>query len=133
MLTARLAMTTLANPATVADRYRTYFNKKLLYVQTDELRLDQFGLHEELPAKEGSTTMRFFKPALAGRALSAFNLVIFSGVFIVQWGIGLLVDAFAVLGLARVASFQASFGVYLCCSIAAYVYFLRTKVDNSES
>ena len=74
-----------------------------------------------------------FKPALAGRALSAFNLVIFSGVFIVQWGIGLLVDAFAVLGLARVASFQASFGVYLCCSIAAYVYFLRTKVDNSES
>ena len=74
-----------------------------------------------------------FKPALAGRALSAFNLVIFSGVFFVQWGIGLLVDAFAVLGLARVASFQASFGVYLCCSIAAYVYFLRTKVDNSES
>ena len=74
-----------------------------------------------------------FKPALAGRALSAFNLVIFSGVFIVQWGIGLLVDAFAVLGLARVASFLASFGVYLCCSIAAYAYFLRTKVDNSES
>lgn len=73
-----------------------------------------------------------FKPALVGRALSAFNLVIFSGVFIVQWGIGLLVDAFAALGLARVASFQASFGVYLCCSIAAYAYFLRTKVDNSN-
>jgi len=73
-----------------------------------------------------------FKPALVGRALSAFNLVIFSGVFIVQWGIGLLVDAFAALGLARVASFQASFGVYLCCSIAAYAYFLRTKVDNSD-
>jgi len=73
-----------------------------------------------------------FKPALAGRALSAFNLVIFSGVFTVQWGIGLLVDAFAALGLARVASFQASFGVYLCCSIAAYAYFLRTKVDNSK-
>jgi MFS family permease len=73
-----------------------------------------------------------FKPALAGRALSAFNLVIFSGVFTVQWGIGLLLDAFTALGLARVASFQASFGVYLCCSIAAYVYFLRTKVDNSK-
>jgi MFS family permease len=73
-----------------------------------------------------------FKPALAGRALSAFNLVIFSGVFTVQWGIGLLVDAFAALGLARIASFQASFGVYLCCSIAAYAYFLLTKVDNSR-
>ena len=73
-----------------------------------------------------------FKPALAGRALSAFNLVIFAGVFTVQWGIGLLVDAFAALGLARVASFQAAFSVYLCCGIAAYAYFLRTKVDNSN-
>ncbi len=72
-----------------------------------------------------------FKPALAGRALSAFNLIIFSGVFTVQWGIGLLVDAFAALGLAPVASFQAAFAVFLCCCMAAYVYFLRTKVDNS--
>ena len=71
-----------------------------------------------------------FKPALAGRALSAFNLVIFSGVFTVQWGIGLLVDAFAALGLAQIASFQAAFSVFLCCCIAAYVYFLRVKVDN---
>ena len=71
-----------------------------------------------------------FKPALAGRALSAFNLVIFSGVFTVQWGIGLLVDAFAALGLGQIASFQAAFSVFLCCCIAAYVYFLRVKVDN---
>ena len=71
-----------------------------------------------------------FKPALAGRALSAFNLVIFAGVFTVQWGIGLLVDAFGALGLAQVASFQAAFSVFLCCCIAAYVYFLRMKVDN---
>ena len=74
-----------------------------------------------------------FKPALAGRALSAFNLVIFTGVFTVQWGIGLLVDAFAALGLAQVASFQAAFSVFLCCCIAAYGYFLYSKVDNSAS
>ena len=73
-----------------------------------------------------------FKPALAGRALSAFNLVIFAGVFAVQWGIGLLVDAFAALGLAQIASFQAAFSVFLCCCIAAYAYFLRVKVDNSN-
>ena len=71
-----------------------------------------------------------FKPALAGRALSAFNLIIFAGVFTVQWGIGLLVDAFAALGLAQIASFQAAFSVFLCCCIAAYAYFLRVKVDN---
>ena len=74
-----------------------------------------------------------FKPALAGRALSAFNLVIFSGVFTVQWGIGLLVDAFAALGLGQIASFQAAFSVFLCCCIAAYGYFLYSKVDNSTS
>ena len=72
-----------------------------------------------------------FKPALAGRALSGFNLIIFSGVFTVQWGIGLLVDAFAAIGLAPLASFQAAFSVFLCCCIAAYGYFLYTKVDNS--
>ncbi len=71
-----------------------------------------------------------FKPALAGRALSAFNLVIFAGVFTVQWGIGLLLDAFAALGLAQITSFQAAFSVFLCCCIAAYAYFLRLKVDN---
>ena len=73
-----------------------------------------------------------FKPALAGRALSGFNLIIFSGVFTVQWGIGLLVDAFAALGLAQIASFQAAFGVFLCCAVAAYAYFLHVKVDNSR-
>ncbi|MDO9358749.1 MAG: MFS transporter, partial [Polaromonas sp.] len=31
-----------------------------------------------------------FPAALAGRALSAFNLLIFIGVFVLQWGIGLL-------------------------------------------
>ena len=37
-------------------------------------------------------------PQAAGRALSAYNLAIFAGVFVVQWGIGLLIDALAVFG-----------------------------------
>jgi MFS family permease len=72
-----------------------------------------------------------FKPSLVGRALSAFNLMIFSGVFVVQWGIGLLVDAFQAVGLSEIASFQASMSVFLCCSIASYAWFLRGKADNS--
>ncbi len=72
-----------------------------------------------------------FKPSLAGRALSAYNLMIFSGVFVVQWGIGLLIDVFAALGLAQVASFQAAMGVFLCCCIASYGYFLSVRADNS--
>jgi hypothetical protein len=74
-----------------------------------------------------------FKSELAGRALSGFNLIIFTGVFTVQWGIGLLVDAFAALGFARIASFQAAFSVFLCCCLAAHAYFMYAKVDNSRS
>jgi len=71
-----------------------------------------------------------FRASLAGRALSAYNLMIFAGVFVVQWSIGLLIDAFAILGLAQVASFQAAMAVFLCCCIASYGYFLSVKVDN---
>ena len=71
-----------------------------------------------------------FCASLAGRALSAYNLVIFGGVFVVQWSLGLLIDGFAAMGLGQVASFQAAMGVFLCCCIAAYGYFLSVKVDN---
>ena len=72
-----------------------------------------------------------FHASLAGRALSAYNLVIFAGVFVVQWSLGLLIDGFAGLGLAQVAGFQAAMAVFLCCCMAAYAYFLSVKADNS--
>lgn len=72
-----------------------------------------------------------FAPSLAGRALSGYNLVIFAGIFVVQWGIGLLVDAFKAAGLGEVASFQAAMGILLCCCVASYAYFVWVKADNS--
>ena len=67
-----------------------------------------------------------FDTRLAGRALSAYNLVIFSGIFVVQWGIGLLIDGFAgALGWSTVASFQGAMGVVLMCSVGAYAVFLQ--------
>ena len=71
-----------------------------------------------------------FRPALAGRALSAYNLGIFGGVFVVQWGLGLLIDLFASAGLSPSASFQSAMAVFLCCCIASYAYFVRVKADN---
>jgi len=73
-----------------------------------------------------------FPPALAGRALSAFNLVIFSGVFAVQWGFGLLVDGFLLLGVSTPQAFQAAMGLFLMCSIAAYAFFRLVRADNSS-
>ena len=68
-----------------------------------------------------------FRAELAGRALSAFNLVIFCGVFAVQWGVGLLIDGFQALGWAQVAAYQGAMGVYGLCCIASYAYFLVAK------
>jgi MFS family permease len=72
-----------------------------------------------------------FPPAIAGRALSAYNLVIFGGVFVIQWGIGLAIDAFEAAGLGQIASFRAAMGVFLACSVPAWVYFMLAK-DNSR-
>ena len=72
-----------------------------------------------------------FPSELAGRALSAFNLVIFAGVFVVQWGIGLLIDGFKVLGWAEIAAFQGAFGVFLTCCVASYVYFVWKRPDTA--
>ncbi len=72
-----------------------------------------------------------FRSSIAGRALAAYNLGIFAGVFVVQWGIGLLMDGFASSGLSQALSFQAAMAVYLCCCIASYAYFLSIKADNS--
>jgi hypothetical protein len=73
-----------------------------------------------------------FPPALAGRALSAYNLVCFLGIFSMQWGVGLLVDALKDQGWSEVASFQGAFAVFFFCSLAALVYYLRGKSDNLQ-
>jgi len=73
-----------------------------------------------------------FAPAVAGRALSAYNLAIFGGVFVVQWGIGLLIDGFLAMGLAEVASFRAAMAVFLACSVMSYGYFMLAKDNSSQ-
>lgn len=76
-----------------------------------------------------------FPPAQAGRALSAFNLVIFGGVFCVQWGIGLLIDAFAAGGLPPPQAYRAAFAVFWLCCAVAYGLFLmvpRFRADNGH-
>ncbi len=71
-----------------------------------------------------------FAPALAGRALSAYNLVIFAGVFVVQWGVGLAVDGFKLLGLSEIQAFQSAMSVFLLCCVLSYFYFLIAKSHN---
>lgn len=71
-----------------------------------------------------------FPAALAGRALSAYNLVIFVGVFVVQWGIGLVVDAFRAAGWSDAGAFRGAFGVFLATSVLSYGWFLWSRSHN---
>jgi MFS family permease len=74
-----------------------------------------------------------FPAALAGRALSAFNLVIFGGVFCLQWGIGLAIDALVGAGWGEAEAFRIAFGAFWIGCAAAYVAFVRAgrvRADN---
>ena len=73
-----------------------------------------------------------FPASLAGRALSAYNLVIFLGVFVVQWGIGLLIDGFKAVGLGEVPAFRAAFCVFLATTVLSYGYFLWSRSHNRQ-
>lgn len=75
-----------------------------------------------------------FPQALAGRALSAYNLVIFLGVFVVQWGVGLAVDGCVAAGLGTVAAYQSGMALFLACNGGAYAWFVwRGRSDNADS
>ena len=66
-----------------------------------------------------------FPKAEAGRALSAFNLLIFLGVFSCQWGMGLAIDALRGAGLGTVVSLSRRDSALLllaCCSPAVWFW-----------
>jgi MFS family permease len=71
-----------------------------------------------------------FPSALAGRALSAYNLVLFLGVFVVQWGMGLMIDGFKAVGYETQQAFQGAMAVFLSCCVMSYAYFLKHKSDR---
>lgn len=87
----------------------------------------------------GSSVVSLIQPAvglsfpahLAGRALSAYNLVVLSGIFWVQWGIGLAVDAGQAMGLTSIGSYQAAWAGLALCSCLSWLFFvLRPPHDQ---
>ena len=65
-----------------------------------------------------------FPKHLAGKSLTSFNLVIFSGTFIMQWGMGLIIDFSHSMGKSEILSFQISFFVYFILCIFSYIFFI---------
>ena len=70
---------------------------------------------------------------LSGKAFTSFNLLIFVGTFIMQWGIGLIIDLAQAFGKSEIVSFQISFFVYFLCCVISYLYFIfnnRNYIDE---
>lgn len=65
-----------------------------------------------------------FRAELAGRALSAYNLVVFLGIFVVQWGIGLVIDLCRANGWSTLSAYRAAVALLACCCALSYVWFL---------
>ena len=65
-----------------------------------------------------------FPSYLAGKALTSFNLLIFSGTFIMQWLIGFIIDYVNALGYSEVLGFKAAFSTFLILSFCSYVFFI---------
>ncbi len=64
-------------------------------------------------------------PDAAGRALSAYNLAIFGGVFGVQWGIGLLIEALTMFGWSEPVRYRGAIAFFGVCCVFAYLAFWR--------
>ena len=71
-----------------------------------------------------------FPTSLAGKSLTSFNLLIFVGTFIMQWGIGLIIDLSQFLGKGEVQSYQISFLFYLAICVISYLYFLLNNKNE---
>ena len=74
-----------------------------------------------------------FPKRLAGKSLTSYNLVIFLGTFIMQWGMGLIIDFSHSMGKSEILSFQISFFVYFILCIFSYIFFvLKSKKHQKD-
>lgn len=71
-----------------------------------------------------SSVITAFPSRNAGVAATSYNLLIFIGAFIFQWGIGWGIDLSVSLGIEKVNAFKQVFLIFLCIQLIAYVWFL---------
>jgi MFS family permease len=73
-----------------------------------------------------------FPDHVAGRALSAYNLMIFAGVFSMQWLFGWLIDLGAALNIAVPTRFVLALACMGATTLGAWLWFLWRRADNGS-
>lgn len=110
-LTAPLPVVALVLALLLAER-ATAWHWAMFCVASTGTALAQPAIGQAFPAEQ------------AGRALSAYNLVIFGGAFALQWGLGVAIDAFRAAGLNNVSAYRGSFALLAVCCVLSYLWFL---------
>jgi hypothetical protein len=65
-----------------------------------------------------------FPKSFSGRVSTTYNLALFIGAFLVQWGIGYLLDIGIEAGWSRASAFDLALGIFLVAQILGYIWFL---------
>ena len=68
-----------------------------------------------------------FPAALAGRANSAYNLMLFVGAFATQWGFGVVADGLKASGMNAVDAFRLTLAAAVVLQTGSLVYFVGSK------
>ena len=83
-----------------------------------------YGLGAATNVLAFNTLNEGFATEFAGRANTALNLLMFTGGFVVQWGIGLVVDAVhATSGLDAPGGLRFAFSLVLALDVLTYAWF----------
>lgn len=73
-----------------------------------------------------------FPVALAGRANSAFNLLVFVGSFAVQWGVGLMIDLFGTFGASPAGALRGALTVCVVGQVLALTAFVLNRAEPND-
>ena len=71
-----------------------------------------------------SLVVTYFPKSFSGRVSTTYNLALFMGAFLVQWGIGYLIDIGINAGWSRASAFDLALGIYLVVQALGYIWFL---------
>lgn len=74
-----------------------------------------------------------FPAASAGRANTAYNLLIFIGAFVAQWGIGVLIDIAQNAGMTPAAAMRTAVGVCIACQAASWLAYMLQKAEPGNA
>jgi predicted MFS family arabinose efflux permease len=87
----------------------------------------------------GATTLSYsvvalsFRVDLSARATTAFNFLVFVGAFIVQWGMGIIIDIAQFAGLSKVQGLQWAVGLWVGTQVIALIWMQRAYAARPSS